>query len=94
MNFWDIIRIFLEQGYTNDDMVEYQFEGLDDLKCVITIYSEGDSILVINLIEKDQWDLIVDFAEFTNTEIPDVVKNLTEDEVKQVRLDLSKFDLE
>jgi hypothetical protein len=95
LNFWDLIyKFFSEDHDEGQDIVEYQFEGLDDSQCVITAHKEGESILVINLIEMDQWEMIQDIADITNTQISDVVKGLSPQEIDQIRLDLGEMDLD
>jgi|694.fasta_scaffold18706_17 hypothetical protein len=95
LNFWELIyRFFNEDHDENQDIIEYQFEGIDDSQCVITAHKEGEAILVINLIEIDQWEMIKDIAEITNAQISDVVKGLSGQEVDQIRLDLGEMNLD
>lgn len=95
LNFWELIFKFFSEDHSQDgEIVEYEFEGLDDSRCIITAYSEGDNIIVVNLIDMDQWEMIKDIAEVTNAQVSDVVRGLGPDEVDQVRLDLSGMDLD
>jgi hypothetical protein len=95
LNFWELIyKFFSEDHDENQDIIEYQFEGIDDSQCVVTAHKEGESTLVINLIEIDQWEMIKDIANITNAQISDVVKGLSPQEVDQIRLDLGEMDLD
>ena len=95
LNFWELIyKFFSEDHDESQDIVEYEFEGIDDSQCVVTAHKEGESTLVINLIEIDQWEMIKDIAEITNAQISDVVKGLSPQEIDQIRLDLGEMDLD
>ena len=95
LNFWELIyKFFSEDHDKNQDIIEYQFEGIDDSQCVITAHKEGEDVLVINLIEMDQWEMIKDVADITNTQVSDVVKGLSPQEIDQIRLDLGEMKLD
>ncbi len=95
LNFWELIyKFFSEDHYEDQDIIEYQFKGIDDNQCIVTAHKEGEDILVINLIELEQWEMIKDIAEITNAQISDVVKRLSPQEVDQIRLDLGEMDLD
>lgn len=95
LNFWELIYMFFNEDHDeNQDIIEYQFKGMDNNQCVVTAHKEGEATLVINLIEIDQWEMIKDIAEITNAQISDVVKRLSSQEVDQIRLDLGEMDLD
>jgi hypothetical protein len=93
-NLWELLFKFFGQVFDEEagDILEYDYEGLDNYKCVITAYKEGD-VITVNLIDIDDWEMILDISEVTETELSDVVKGLTDKEVYQIRLKASEFGL-
>lgn len=92
-DFWKILYEFFSSTHETDEIVEYEYEGLDKYRCVITAHKKDEETIIVNLIDQDQWEMIVDMAEITETDISDVVKGLTDDEVSQIRLRASEFGL-
>ena len=78
----------------DQNIIQYNIEELDNYNYVITAHVESENTLVVNIIETDKWEMIVEVAELTEKEIPDVVKGLSEKEIRQLRLDMTEWDIE
>lgn len=92
-DFWKILYDFFCKTQETSEVIEYSYEGLDNYRCVITAHKQDDQVIIVNLIDQDQWEMIVDLAEMTETDLSDVVRGLTSEEVSQIRLRASEFGL-
>ena len=81
LNFWEFIFKFFSEDHSDDgEIVEYEFEGLDDSRCVITAHTEQDGVIVVNIIETEQWEMIQETAKMLDAQVADIVRGLGHDE--------------
>lgn len=92
-DFWKILYEFFSATHETDEIIEYEYEGLDEYRCVITAHKHDEDTIVVNLIDQDQWEMIVSVAEMSESDLSDVVKGLTGEEVLQIRLRANEFGL-
>lgn len=93
LNFWELIYHFFDDD-NDKDMVEYEFENGTDFKCMITAHKESEDVLILNVLDPEQWEMVQSIVELTEGQVSDVIRSLSDDEVDQIRLDLSHWDLE
>jgi hypothetical protein len=94
MNFWEMLNDMFKKNEDDQNIIQYNIEELDNYNYVITAHVEDENTLVVNIIETDKWEMILEVAELTEKEIPDVVKGLSEKEIRQLRLDMTEWDIE
>jgi len=92
-DFWKILYNFFNQTHEKDEIIEYEYDGLDKYKCVITAHRQDEDTIVINLFDIEKWEMVLDLCEVSGSDISDIVKDLGEDEVLQIRLSARDFNL-
>lgn len=90
----DFVRRILEFFKNNSAHSANDFNSfLSELKAesdgyVVTVHTEQDGFLTLSMMEKSQWQMIVDICELTSRSVQDMVRQLSDNnEITSIVID-------
>jgi len=91
MNFWEMIQKIIRgdeiesESQSVGELIGYDPDMIEMYNYVITAHVENDdSKLTISFFKPEQWEMILATAEITETDVEEIVRGLSSDDVKQM----------